>query len=297
MLELLLSAAVMAQAPKPTEPPKKAETAKSATLAEVIAAAMTSNPDVRIAAAEVELARAKFEQVKMQTTAKIATAYAAKQAGLKVLEAAERQFAASKTQHDRGTISEKDLATAEVAFAQAKAAYAAAEAVYESLTSSNKPSANPLADPAVTSMRPSYESQWTLRPVASYMPTPRASVRPPEAIADKLKSLLGRTVTLKLENVSVNALFDALPKSSGAEIILKIQSKSDSLRVSVNGGPMTVAAALQLVEDDLGAQGYKFYVREYGLLLSLASSAPEGAMTLDQFRKQLKSELPAEPMK
>lgn len=316
ILSAALAAAAAGQDSKPTfGPPKKVEqTAPKAgdpvkpagekvpTLAEAIANAMTSNPDVRVAAAEVDLARARYEQTKVQIAAKLSSAHAAKSAAQQTIAALEKQFELLRAGHRAGNVSLTEMTTIELSLTQAKAALATANANYEALAGPPKSAATSTTGGVLNTIRfhDANEKLTTRLDEALVESVLRSAVRPvavapPQDVAEKLKAVLNRTVEPNIENIPAWEFLQWLKKATASDLVFKMQSRERVPAVTVTAGPITVGAMLQLVEDDIEWKGFNLYVREYGLLLCETKSAPDGAMTLQQFWQQVKDEKKPKP--
>jgi hypothetical protein len=135
----------------------------------------------------------------------------------------------------------------------------------------------------------------------------RAAVKGP--IPDRIRAALDKPVKLgaKGEKVTFEKALEAFRKEAGLDVpvrgklprvegtdpkspIVKLQP----IEIASEGEELPVGAWFQLFEDNAvaphvvggGTTRYRFYVREYGLLISSTDSAPPDAPTLTDFWKQ-----------
>jgi hypothetical protein len=278
---LFTSALALGQAAKPPEPPKALTPQKPLTLAEAIAVAMESNPDVRVAAAEVELARAKLEQTRLQVTAKLTQAYAAKEAADQVLAASEQHLLGVRKMVDRGVSPLKDLSAAEVDFAQAKSVRISAEAAIGALAGPAKPATSSLI---INERNYNKVVSWAADEVVvrSRVAEAADALRDLNAVKP-LDDFLDESATLKLQQTPIKDFCVWLADLSKGKITVKCLNDQNPPDIHLVVEKMKVAPLLQLVEDDLLRYGYQFYVRDYGLLLCPSKLAPTTAIPLSRY--------------
>jgi hypothetical protein len=110
---------------------------------------------------------------------------------------------------------------------------------------------------------------------------PKAATGP---TAEKLRKALDQPLSLHLNDEPLSKLLKVL-KDACPEVHLELGDVELHRKVSVHWENLSLAAVLQYVEDL--HPGYRWVVRDYGLLLRNSGTLPPGALLLDDFRKGL----------
>jgi hypothetical protein len=288
VLGLLLAGAAPGQQSAPGQsspPPAEPAPAKPARLEEMLAQALRSNPDVRVAAAKVGEAEAELNRVRLQVVQKVVQAYQAVEAAQAMADLRAKEFQRLKQLADQGTVSAEILSEKENQLAAAKAALAAAEADLRYLLGKqpagtrhtvgralNQNFLEELADPDGT------VRQWL------YVPNVRRQAAAEGPATDKIRKALDRHVSIHLKDAPIKKLLETLIEAvPDVHIQVPPLEEHRNTKVSVQWDSISVAAVLQLVEDL--QTGYRFVVRDYGLLLAREDHLPPGAPLLHEFRK------------
>ncbi len=323
----LLAMISLGQAPPPEAKPKKAPEPKPLTLEEATADAVRYHPDVRAAAAEVELAQAKWLQTKHNVAIKVATAKRAAE-NLKQQVAVEmkgHQVAldsskgATKLLTDQmkqvnNTISAAELRQVQLMFAQQelrvvesekamvklKGELANAEADYATFTNSNQKVRVEVAVEA-------FDVSWfhSVQPLQS--PTAKIS----GSFANQLREAIDKPIKLEAQKkVYLEQVFTAILKSANVTGIVRVPRWqqpafiTDPMQIDLPGGEHTLGTWFQLYVDEINdafipifpdengkpQKRYELFIREYGLLLADAKNPPSDTITVGEFLKQVRAE-------
>jgi hypothetical protein len=312
-------------APPPAKPDAKAgaKPPSQTSLEDAIATAMRSNPDIRVAEAEVQMAQAKLNQVRVQTAQKVAAAHAnlatARQAAGYIAE----QLQLLQRVQAQGGVPRSEVLQLQSTLARFQSDAAKYEAEYNSAlgTMPGQPPAN-----AATAWEKatlfSLEADgpiriWNVKPgtrwsdltfeLIAQQPKPPAG-----SVSDKLREALDKPVKLGDQtNTNLATMLGSLLKAAGLEIRLRLPPAEDPttteaiLRLDVPGGEYPLGTWFQLVTDEYALKAtalprfprtpevtrFEIYVREYGLLVAdPKSTAPPGAITVQDFWRQVKAE-------
>jgi hypothetical protein len=259
-----------------------------------IAAALASDPDVKMARAKMQLAEAELAKARQAVTIKVVTLKARIEQLKAQLGPVEQQLAVMNEAFKRGNGSYAEVLAVREKVEAAKAALALAETEWKLLAGSAPGvglSAGPAPDKsAAAALLWLAEQQAAGNPdaaallmqslMASGAAQERAAVKGP--VAQRIRAALDKPVKLaeKGQNLSLKEALDAFKKQAGFDISVRGQL---DVAISSQGEELPIGAWLQMFQDESGGT---FYVREYGLLLTDHSSAPPGAPTLMEFWKQ-----------
>jgi hypothetical protein len=295
-------------------------------LEEAIAAAMKNNPDVRVAEAEVQVAQAKLAQAKLAVAQKVAAAHAAIDRAKAEATAAEAEYSRVAPLVKKGFVAQGEADAARGKLEAAKAAVAKAEAESNALLGVMP------GQHAAVQWKNLQHAELTLQPrlwersvilenVVDHGIVMLAGAKPaPGSVAERLREALDKAVKLDdQKNADLGAILGTLTKAAGLDVRVRVQSREDpnvwkdAVRLTLSGGEYSLGTWFQLVTDEAGlAIGspteppvgparrpgrYEIYVRDYGLLLADAETAPPGAVTVQDFWKQVRAEKAKEAKK
>lgn len=288
-----------------------------------LGAILANHPDVQIAEAKLRIAQAELAKVKQVLAQQVTTARVRLDGAKAALAAAEADV--KRLQGPNATangVTQLEVERADAAAAVAKAAVAAAEAELKTFTGGPQP-----ANWAV--LTSDTRVQFAPQPVeALAYQSNRAA---PSPVADKLRELLDKPVTLDLPaDAKLAAVCNTLSAAlapSGLSLRAPVLGPADEAVTA--GAPLQgqrpLALWLEVVADtfsnrtvavttaetttagrggqtqrsvsymDLGRR--EFFVRDYGLLFTDAQRAPTGAVPLATFLRQPKVEPPAKDRK
>jgi len=333
-LAVALAAAAAAQDPgaKPADPkPKQPDPTQAA-----VAAALRNDTDVKIAQAKVQLAEAELAKARQAVVLKVMTLKASIDEHRRAVATAEERSVWSERLVKQGQMEQRQLLDERNKLEAAKAALAKAETEYKLLTIGTAAAApdfrfpvyidyipldqnpSPLGEMSFLLGARSLDSRGKDWLTYSVLLDGRPAVQGP--IPDRIRAALDKPVVLgkKGEAVALDKALEVFRKSAGLDVPVRgalplrqvhdpknpNETKSGPIEVVSEGEELPVGAWLQLFEDNAvipqhgGPARYRFYVREYGLLISPTATAPSDAPTLTDFWKQkpsAKSETAPEP--
>jgi hypothetical protein len=268
------------QAPKTTEsrepaPAKQEKTpAVKSKLEEMLAEALKNNPDIRVAAAKVAEADAELNRTRLQVTQKVIALHHA--------------FLAEK-----GAVDSALLDEARQALTLAKAKLAELEAQLPAMLGKVARSADAWEAQAIRvwELDAFRAGELDLARLA-VLSTRYRELRQHKAqgpMADKLRESLKKPISLKVSNEYVSDLLQHLQKQTS--IALKLMS--DGLpepRLNLELTNLSLVAVLQFIEDS--EPGYRFVIREYGILFAPQAKLPPGAVTIQEFLHEKSADAP-----
>ena len=321
----LLAMISLGQAPAPEVKLKKAPEAKPLTLEEATAEAVRYHPDVRAAAAEVELAQAKLLQTKHIVAIKVATAIRAfanlaHQVNVeeKGYQIASLSLKVAKEQHEKmtqlkNTISVTELKQMELMVSQQEMQVVVLEKAMVKLKGEL---ANAEADFATladgkqkyqgSQQQTPHESSWfhSVQPLQA--PTSKIS----GSFANQLRVALDKPIKLEAQKkVHLEQVFTAILKSANVTGIVRVPrvgkptEVKNAMHIDLPAGEHNLGTWLQIVLDEtndqlldgrpaevLASNRYELFVREYGFLLAGAKNPPSDTITVGEFLKQVRAE-------
>jgi hypothetical protein len=283
-----------------------------------IAAALANDPDVRMAKAKVQLAEAELAKARQAVTLKVLTLKARIEQLKAEVRMAEDRAAWAARMVQTGALQQSQLLVEREKLDTAKAALALAETEWKLLTGAGASgaAADPSYDKTVASAL-KYLGEHTANSDAAArlahffavmdLVSAREAVKGP--IPERIRAALDKPVKLgaKGEKVTFEKALAAFKKDAGLDVPVRGSypsrttfnpnkpnepPQSHPIEVVSEGEELPVGAWFQLFEDSATyttgsiTRRYRFYVREYGLLISSADNAPPDAPSLTDFWKQ-----------
>jgi hypothetical protein len=286
-----------------------------------VAAALRNDPDVKVAQAKMQLAEAELAKAKQVVVVKV-MALVAK---IKELQPEVEQFQERAAWADRmtklGYMSATQAQAERSKLESAKAALAKAQTELKLLTGDDRAALKAWLEETADhdaatagllwlSRIERYERSFQTQSAAAALLAAigeRQSVKGP--IPDRIRTALDKPVTLaaKGEKVSFDKALEVFRKSAGLDVPVRgalplrpvhdpknpNEMKSGPIEIVSEGEELPVGAWFQLFEDNAvfpqrggNMLRFRFYVREYGLLVSSSDAAPPDAPTLTDFWKQ-----------
>jgi hypothetical protein len=233
--------------------------------------AVKTHPDIKVAEAKMRTALAELEQARSLVMQKVLAQYYAIQSQKVAVEKAELELARLQPLEKSGSVPVGTVEAARANIVTAKAKLTELQAQAEQLIGKAPTAFKNLwrssvlqDDLYLLDKDRERDTAWLLRQLASYgLQGAKPAAGP---MADQLRKALDTRVTLTVSNESVESILKKLQQQI-PDLIIKIPpSFSDSARFSLTVKDLPLGAALQWIED--GFAGYRFYVREYGLLLA-----------------------------
>jgi hypothetical protein len=261
----------------------KAAPAKSK-LEEMLVEALKNNPDIRVAAANVTLAEAELNRTRLQVTQKVIALHAALLSQKAEVDYRQTQYERFKKLEESKSVSSEILQEAQQKLAAAKAKLAELEAQMPALLGKTAHNTDPKDADA--------DSQ-ALRFLAGGFHTTRGFLQEHSKatgpIADKVRQALEKPVSLKVSNEFIHEVLLHLQKQTGINIKLVADGLPEP-KVSLELNDLSFRAALQYIEDS--EPGYRFVIREYGILFAPDGKLPPGALTVQEFLRQKPGDAP-----
>ena len=318
---VLLTTAAIGQPPAdPNKKPagEKADKKPADPADAAIAAALANDADVRMAKAKIQLAEAELAKARQAVTLKVLSLKATIEQQKLILKGAEDRLGHLAKLVQTGVADQTQLLEARLTLEKAKSALVAAETELKLLTG-GAPVAG--ADPAHAQSVASalkwlgasveYDHAASARLAAALAllnaAAERNVVKGP--VPDRIRAALDKPVKLgaKGEKVTFEKAMETFKKDAELDVpvrgtypvrtILNPKKTNEWLdqpiEIVSEGEELPVGAWFQLFEDNAvfaqrsgPATRYRFYVRDYGLLISSTDVAPPDAPALTDFWKQ-----------
>lgn len=316
-----LTAAAAGQPPQPVTPPKTAEkkapppAPKADPTDAVIAAALANDADVKVAKAKIQLAEAELAKARQAVTLKVLSLKAKVDQHRAELRTAEERYGAASDRVRAGVAPQAELHDARDKVDAARAALALAEAELKLLTGGGAAAADSAAIDRLIAAKwfeaaAASDAERRARLLEAHAAlaalNQQAAMKGP--IPDRVRAALDKPVKLgaKGEKVALDKALEAFKKEAGLDVPVRgtlpavpapdpknpNEFKNQPIEIAPDGEELPVGAWLQLFEDSAvltngtNVTRYRFYVRDYGLLISATDTAPPDAPTLTEFWKQ-----------
>ncbi|MBY0229130.1 MAG: hypothetical protein K2W96_07635, partial [Gemmataceae bacterium] len=292
MLWAAAASMALAQAPAPGDGGKAAP--KKSVLEAALEEALRSNPDIRIAEAQLVLAQAALSKARHDVAAKVVQAEGAvalAKASLKGAEMRLRAVADALRRADAPTRRD-DFDAAETAVVKARAELDVAEAMLKFLQGKGggKDAAGSAEGKRGSGRLEGTVHLWdarTGRVVETYLdrfadPSRAKPAEVAPSMAERLRKVVEKKVAISFSDTKLVEVLAFLAKA--ADLHIKPPAGAKDLVVTTGDvGEVSLGAAFQLLEDTV--PGHRFIVREYGLLFVAEDKIPPGAATLMAFWK------------
>lgn len=287
--------------PKPVEKPQEEmryEVAKLL-LGEVvkpeptIANIVANHPDVKLAEAKLQVAKAELDKARILTIQKYSIAKGKLEEAKEQLRCVTQRVKILEKLRSTG-LAATEIAVEEQLLSQAKSAVVIAEAELKVFEGTTSPQRSTILDDraeyyrAVNDRPSGVELGWQSKPTTQ---------------SAKLRDVLERKVALDLSKPlpldELMAIF--LPKSGLDAFLVRYPEWASAKqmktppRINLPKSEQLVSAWLQLIQDEFNSQSgdvpveyrgrYMMYVRDYGLLFAKSDSAPQGALKLEEFMR------------
>jgi hypothetical protein len=281
-----------------------------------VKAALANDSDVQVARAKVLLAEAELAKAKQAVVLKVMLLQATIQEQKAAVEAARERVALAERMHKTSQMTQTQLLDERTKLESAQAALVRTETELKLLTGAGKemgmegaPGAtDPTAEQALLWFsRRMLEGRALETTLHGY-----GTKTPVGAVPERIRAALDKPVKLgaKGEKVTFEKAMDVFKMDAGLDVPVrgkfpfilgkppqlgddkKIQAPS-TIEIMSEGEELPVGAWFQLFEDiavgtqpDYSLRRFHFYVRDYGLFITVADAAPANAPTLTEFWKQ-----------
>lgn len=310
--------------PKPAETPAKAAPAPSKaappTLEEMIARALKDNPDIRVGEAKVREAEAELNRTRLQVTQKVIAFHKAWEGQKALVDLAEKEFKRFEDLHSESkVVAQHVLDEQRLKLASAKTKLAEIEAEMPYLlgqqqhlairrdldvgmwldagqgnflwSNINQPVFSNLYQPSPMEYRLDLldpRQQYLVRPFSTLLVDSAAPAKSPlpGSVADRIRHALDTNLTINCKGCPLSQLLEDFRSKTGITFqVSQAGSPTDlaHVKLEMNLGEVPLGAALQALEDTIPQ--LRFTPRDYGVLVTLESRLPPGALRMHDFWK------------
>jgi hypothetical protein len=291
---------------------KEAKPGPKSKLEEMLAQALQNNPDIRVAKAKQEQAKAMLNEAEaevnraiLQVSQKVTALNLALERRKAQAAAFEEQYLARKKEYESGSASASLYQEAKRFLIEAKAQVAESESELALLLGKAPPGTEGVrigqADATCVQchQNPSPET-WDEKMLLAahkvigfktdWVMSKKATKGP---VAEKIRQALDTPVTVTFKQQPVDKILkDLLDKLSGVPVLYRIAlARRYDFEVK---DPIPLGAVLQMFADKCD-NTFQLVIREYGILVTPPDLVPPGAMTLDEFWKKAR-EKPKDPL-
>jgi hypothetical protein len=296
----------------------------------MLAQAVKSNPELRLAEAKLREAEAELNHTRHRVVHRVTTLYYDIDTARKALAEAEQRYATVAKLGKQGATSQEDVQAAQFLVARSRAELAKLEAEVPFLLGKHQqPVSQAAFSPDGRWLAASSDGQvrmWNLQPshfwsandviwtaddaqvqawdVQTAPWKARFFVNAVQGtVLERLRKALDTPVSAAYQNKSFHDILDDLKKKAPGlsfQIPFDLKSMARPLSIHVDG-EVPIKAVLQLLGDTLnqGNERIGFAIRDYGILVVLESQMPPGALRLDDIDKigaeKTKDKKPAAP--
>jgi hypothetical protein len=284
---------------KTVSPPAKVEdTPKAKTptgqsqLEQMLAQALKNNPDIRVASAKATMAEAELNRARLQVTQEVIRLHHALLSQRATVAYQAKKFERIKNLQATNAVSSEIVDEAQDALTAAKAKLAELEAQMNALVGKSSREANAddnaLRQRAVEFLsRTQYVSEVST--AEELFRQVLEQHKPAGPIAERIRTALGKHITLKVEGEFVSEVLQHVEKQASVTIkLMEGDLPEPKLKLELTDLPLV--AVLQYIEDS--EPGWRFVVREYGIMFAPNSKLPPGAVRVQEFLRQKPTEEP-----
>ncbi len=266
-------------------------------LEDLLAAALHHNPDIGVAESKLREAEAELNRVRLQVTQKVVAQQRELAAAKALVEDGNAKFLSAKQLHERGAPAQEEFRAAAFNLQKVKAELAAIEARLPYLLGSTSAYLWKLEE---------FENRLRAHP-----PVPQGSTSPPggfspprlpvrvqfwdpgtgkalsadisSATADNIRKALDTSIKVDFAQVAPKQILEFLQeRAKGFNLIEQVKLDNVVPATLHLKEPVPVGAVFQFLEDQYG---WRFVVREYGIVVTEKDRVPPGAVDLQGFWK------------
>ncbi|MBW3539346.1 MAG: TolC family protein, partial [Planctomycetes bacterium] len=306
------------KAPLQARPAEASPKAELAPLAESLSAAMRKNPDIRVAEAKFREAEAELNRTRLEVMQKVMTLRHGWQTQQKLVEQARQnverlkaQVARVTSQYKRAAASHLDLDTSQAALKEAEVALLREEARLAEIEATipyllGEPPRGggisfiegaPLPGAPDTKSEPEAAAGRAAKPlIYSFeygdLGRPRNRIAAAEAASEEsIRQALLSPTTLKFEKTSLTNVLEYLHGLHGLhflidEPVFEENQIDDKTPITLSIEKVTLAGALQALEDSHRGLRLSFVVRDYGIFVTIKGNEPDEAVPVRDFIRQ-----------
>ncbi len=279
-----------------------------------LAAALTNDPDVKIAKAKVQLAEAEVAKAKQAVVLKVLTLQATIKEYKSAVTAAQVRVAHVENLHKNNVVSDGEVVLERTKLESAQAALARAETELKLLTGGGSGLVG-IADPDDTARAtalaelaalsgahkpfPEDSNAAVTARALAYLLAAREAHPIKGPIPDRIHAALDKPVKLgdsKGEVVPIEKALEVFKKDAKLDVAVSLRYQLNFVPIQTTGEELPVGAWFQMFAD--ANPDYAIVVRDYGLLVTIRKEAPPEAPTIAEFWKQkpaAKKEIAPEP--
>lgn len=263
----------------------KPGTPERSQLDEILAEALNTNPDIRVAAAKLAEAEAKLGRARVQVTQKVVALYQEILSQRAIVDVAQKKY-------DRIASSGAETEKVEQAGVDLTLAKARLDDLETQMTGLLGRWANPAIEPQHSNTGEYRRSISELGSVSEMELRRQASIRggaapdrgrPVGPVAERTRRALQTPIKVDYKNMTFDQILKDLAKKVEGLSVRNLAGESNKTYSIRFEGAMPVSAILQALSDEYGCL---LFVREYGILATDRRAAPPGAMTVEEFLRQ-----------
>jgi hypothetical protein len=283
----------------------KAKDKKPPTVEELLAQALRNNPDIRVAESKLREAEAELHRIQLQVTQKLLANQRETAVAKEMVEEAQAKLGHVKLLLQSKAISKEEYRAVESALQKAKADLARVEAELPYLLGTRSltfslafsPDGKMLAMGTSVSMafKPTTNIDTATDPVRLWdLASGKEVTSLPAAAADKIRQALDTRIQVDFDQVQPTEILEYLrDKVKGFNLVVGLYGEQRPKGSTKGAGelrpatlklqePVPVGAIFQFLEDQYG---WRFVVREYGIVVTERDRVPPGAANLHDLWK------------
>jgi hypothetical protein len=273
---------------------------KAATLEELLAQALKDNPDIRVAESKLREAEAELNRVRLLVTQKVVAQQRDIALQKAALDNAETTYRRAQQLHSSGALSQEEYRNAQLTLEKLKAELARVEAELPYLLGASairrivtsrgewfltKPMESRPLETATSTQQKALEERADAKWLDEILlKETRSSQSPlPAGMTDKIRKALDTPVHVDFKQAKPKEILDFLQQhTKGFNLVEQVRmDKAAPVDLHLTE-PVPVGAVFQFLEDQYG---WRFVVREYGIVIAEPGRVPPGAVHLQNFWK------------
>ena len=270
---------------KEKDVPKGKTPAGQSQLEQMLAQALKNNPDIRVASAKATMAEAELNRARLQVTQEVIRLHHALLSQRATVMYQTKKYERIKNLQATNAVSSEIVDEAQEALTAAKAKLAELDAQMEALlgkSAAAEANENAVRQHAVEALRRmQYVNEYSAAEALFRQVLEQR--KPAGPMAERIRTALEKPVSVKVSDTFVHEILELLKKQTGIPNIRLVESLPEP-KLSLELTELPLVAVLQYIEDS--EPGWRFVVREYGILFAPEAKLPPGAVRVQEFLRK-----------
>jgi hypothetical protein len=265
--------------------PKSKAPARPSQLEQLLTQALKNNPDIRVAEARAATAEAELNRARLQVTREVIRLHNALLSQKASVGHQTKKYERMKQLQEQNSVPPQIVDEAQDALTAAKGKLAELETQLNALL--GKAAGAEVSDPNIRQRAVEALARFQNANQISAAETAFRRVyeqhKPAGPMADRIRKELEKPVSVKVSEVFLSEVLQNLEDRASVTIKLMPDGLPQP-KLTMQLTDVSMAAVLQCIEDS--EPGYRFVVREYGILFAPEAKLPPGAVSVQDFLRK-----------